>query len=195
MTQISNTAFPKAAEFTPTSIAGLFRFRFNTRFQDERGVFVKPLHLDFLKQHGIQFECRESFISYSKQSVLRGMHFQIPPHGHDKIVSCVDGEIFDVVVDLRQNSKTFGKFEAFTLKGESGDALFIPEGCAHGFQSVSKDGTWVAYYTSREHHADSDKGILWSSVPAEWPIIGPIVNARDSAFPPLEAMKDAKYFK
>lgn len=184
------------SEFKPTSIPGLFQFRINTRFQDERGVFVKPLHLDFLKQNSIGFECRESFISYSKHSVVRGMHFQIPPHDHDKVVSCLDGEIFDVVVDLRQSSPNYGHAEAFNLRGESGEALFVPSGCAHGFQVTSQQGAWVAYYTSREHHTESDKGILWSSAPVEWPIKNPVINARDGAFPALEyAMKEAKYFK
>jgi dTDP-4-dehydrorhamnose 3,5-epimerase len=172
-------------QFSATLIHGCFLFRLNPRFEDERGVFVKPLHLDFLEQHGVNFECRESFISYSKANVLRGMHFQLPPHDHAKVVSCVDGEIFDAVVDLRPSSPTYRKALSFRLKGESGEALYIPSGCAHGFQVLSPEGAWVAYYTSREHHAASDQGILWSSVPVEWPIDHPIVSARDQEFPKL----------
>lgn len=178
-------------QFSATAIEGCFLFRFNPRFEDERGVFVKPLHLDFLKQHGVEFECRESFISFSKHNVLRGMHFQIPPHDHAKVVSCLDGEIFDVVVDLRPESKTYQKAISFRLKGPSGEALYIPSGCAHGFQVLSKDGAWVAYYTSREHHAESDRGILWSSVPIDWPLDQPVVSGRDQKFP---NMNEGKFF-
>ena len=172
-------------QFSGTTIDGCFLFRLNPRFEDERGVFVKPLHLDFLKNHGVEFECRESFISYSKYNVLRGMHFQTPPHDHAKIVSCLDGEIFDVVVDLRPQSKTYRKALSFRLKGASGEALYVPSGCAHGFQVLSPAGAWVAYYTSREHHAESDRGILWSSIPIEWPQKDPLVSARDQKFPKL----------
>lgn len=172
-------------QFSATSIDGCFLFRLNPRFEDERGVLVKPLHLDFLAQNGVEFECRESFVTYSKTDVLRGMHFQVPPHEHAKIVSCLDGEIFDAVVDLRPSSPTYQKALSFRLKGTSGEALYIPAGCAHGFQVLSEQGAWVAYYTSREHHPASDQGILWSSVPVEWPVAQPIVSERDRKFPKL----------
>jgi dTDP-4-dehydrorhamnose 3,5-epimerase len=174
-----------------TPIPGCFRFKINPRFQDTRGFFVKPLHKDFLKTQGIEFECRESFISFSKHTVLRGMHFQIPPFDHDKIVSCIDGEIFDVVVDLRPGSPTDGLALSFKLSGESGEALFIPRGCAHGFQVLTEKGAWVAYYTSREYHPASDQGIHWKSVPIEWPLTHPIVSDRDEAF---AKFGEVKYF-
>lgn len=169
--------------FVETSISGLFRFKVAPRFEDERGVLIKPLQLDQLKQKGIDFECRESFTTFSKWNVLRGMHFQSPPHDHAKIVSCIEGEIFDVVVDLRQKSATYGKAEAFQLSGENAEALYIPNGCAHGFQVVSLDGAWMTYFTSKEHVPEADHGILWSSVPIAWPDKNPIVSTRDQGFP------------
>lgn len=172
-------------QFAGTSIDGCYLFRLNARHEDARGTFVKPLRLDFLESHGVRFECRESFVSWSKPGVLRGMHFQVPPHDHAKIVSCIEGEIFDVVVDLRPSSPTYREALSFRLKGASGEALYIPPGCAHGFQVLGDGGAWVAYYTSREHHPESDRGILWSSVPVQWPVAEPIVSERDAAFPML----------
>ena len=171
--------------FSNTSIEGCYLFLLKPRFEDERGLFSKPLHLDLMKKNGIEFECRESFISYSKKNVLRGMHFQVPPHDHAKVVSCVDGEVFDVVMDLRRESKTFGRALSFRLKGQSGECLYIPPGCAHGFQVMNDSGAWVAYYTSKEHHAESDRGVLWSSVPVTWPLRDPIVSKRDQQFPKI----------
>lgn len=120
------------------------------------------------------------------------MHFHSPPYSHDKIVSCIDGEVFDVIVDLRSTSKTYLKALSFNLKGISGDSLFIPKGCAHGFQVLSQEGAWIAYYTSGEYRPENDLGVHWNSVKINWPLSNPIVSERDEKLP---KMGDGVFFK
>jgi dTDP-4-dehydrorhamnose 3,5-epimerase len=180
------------AFFTHTEIPGLIHFQQNSRFDDERGSFSKPLHLDFLTQHKVDFECRESFISFSKHNVLRGLHFQTPPYAHDKIVSCLDGSVFDVVIDLRVNLPTYGKILTFNLHGSNNESLVIPAGCAHGFKVTSSQGAWMAYFTSKEYAPANDQGVVWSSLDLTWPGDAPVVSSRDQSF---KHWKDADYFK
>jgi dTDP-4-dehydrorhamnose 3,5-epimerase len=179
------------AFFKETEIVGLYQFQINPRFQDERGSFSKPFHVTFLEEHGIKFECKESFLTFSHQNVLRGLHFQSPPHAHDKIVSCFAGSVFDVVVDLRKSSKTYGSVLSFELNENNNEALLIPVGCAHGFKVLSKAGAWMAYYTTKEHAQASDHGVLWSSFSVDWPGGVSIVSPRDAKFPDW---KDVGFF-
>src|ERR1700753_1370829 len=106
---------------------------------DNRGAFVKTFHDTLLKNAGIDFTLRESYFSLSKKDVIRGMHFQLPPHQHSKIVFCPQGAILDVIVDLRKDSATYGHHCATELSGENHKAYFIPEGFAHGFKSLTDD--------------------------------------------------------
>src|SRR6201992_1380776 len=107
--------------------------------QDARGSFVKTFHESTLAAAGIHFTLRESYFSLSKKDVIRGMHFQLPPHQHSKIVFCPQGAILDVIVDLRKDSATYGHHCATELSGENHKAYFIPEGFAHGFKSLTDD--------------------------------------------------------
>jgi len=148
---------------------------------DNRGVFVKTFHDTTLQKAGIDFELKESYFSTSKKDVIRGMHFQLPPHDHAKIVFCPFGAIMDVIVDLRRDSPTYGQHYAAELSAANHKAYYIPEGFAHGFKSLTDDA--ITYYlVSSEYHQPSDTGILYNSIGYDWGISNPILSPRDLSF-------------
>ena len=150
-------------------------------FPDNRGLFVKTFHDTTLKQQGIDFQLKESYFSISKKDVIRGMHFQLPPHQHAKIVFCPQGAILDVIVDLRKDSPTFGRFQMQELSSENHRAFYIPEGFAHGFKSLT-DNAITYYLVSSEYHKDSDTGIRFDSIGFDWSCSQPIISERDLSF-------------
>lgn len=150
-------------------------------FKDERGFFVKVYHQDLFDENGLQTHFAEEYYSASRGGVLRGLHFQVPPMDHVKIVYCVSGEVLDVVVDLRVGSPTYGSFKAFDLSAEKGNLIYIPKGLAHGFYVLSQSATMV-YKVSTIYSPEHDRGILWSSVGVPWPDDKPVVSQRDSSF-------------
>lgn len=154
-------------------------------FPDERGLFVKTFHEPTLQAAGIGFTLRESYFSLSKKDVIRGLHFQTPPHGHAKIVFCPAGAILDVAVDLRRASPTYGQVFSQELSAENHRALYIPEGFAHGFRALT-DGAMTYYLVSSAHSKDHDAGIRWDSIPFDWGMREPVLSARDAAFPALQ---------
>jgi dTDP-4-dehydrorhamnose 3,5-epimerase len=113
------------------------------------------------------------------------MHFQTPPHDHVKVVYCVHGEVFDVVVDLRQGSPTYQQSVIVNLSAEKANMIYIPRGMAHGFCAQSEIATLV-YKVETIHNADHDAGILWSSVGVQWPVSEPVVSERDRSFVDLK---------
>lgn len=150
-------------------------------FSDHRGSFVKTFHDTALSAGGIDFTLKESYFSVSGQDVIRGMHFQVPPHQHSKIVFCPAGAILDVIIDLRRNSPTYGRHHAEILSGENHLACYIPEGFAHGFKALTADA--ITYYlVSSEHAPASDAGIRWDSFGYDWACPAPVMSARDQAF-------------
>lgn len=153
-------------------------------FRDERGSFIKTFTSDFFVTNHLETNFVEQYYSISHQGVLRGLHFQIPPHDHAKLVYAISGRVMDVVVDLRKGSPSYGKFEMFELDGDTGTMIYIPRGLAHGFCVLSKTATLVYNVTSCYSPQD-DKGILWDSASIPWPISKPILSNRDLGFPPL----------
>lgn len=153
-------------------------------FYDERGVFVKTFHELTFKEWGLETNFRESFYSESRRNVIRGMHFQLPPHDHAKLVYVPAGKILDVVVDIRRNSSTYGDFLAVELSGENRRLVYIPAGFAHGFAGLS-ESSLVIYSTTTVHHPEADSGIRWDSFGCDWGIADPIVSPRDRAFKKL----------
>ncbi len=154
-------------------------------FPDERGIFVKPFHDTTLREAGIHFLLKESYYSLSRKDVIRGMHFQLPPHQHAKIVFCPKGAILDVIVDLRKDSPTFGQFHAEELSEANHRAYYIPEGFAHGFKALSDDAM-TFYLVSSEYHRESDTGIRWDSFGFDWNSAEAIISERDRSFPALK---------
>jgi dTDP-4-dehydrorhamnose 3,5-epimerase len=154
-------------------------------FEDQRGSFVKTYHERLFDELGIPFKPREEFFSVSHKNVVRGMHFQLSPAAHDKLVYCPAGRVLDVVVDLRKSSTTFGKTMSRELSAANRQMLFIPVGFAHGFLAL-EDNTMMVYQTSTVHSPEHDAGILWNSFGFQWPVKDPILSDRDRAFPALK---------
>lgn len=154
-------------------------------FQDHRGKFVKPFHYEDLKKAGIDLEITEEYYSVSRKNVLRGLHFQTPPKSTAKLVTCVKGQIFDAVVDLRKQSNTYGKVFSIELSEENNRLLYIPEGLAHGFCSLD-DHSLMLYMCSEMYAPDNDTGIHWKSAGIEWPIKNPVVSDKDEQLVPLK---------
>ncbi len=155
---------------------------------DERGTFVKTLHGPTLVEAGLESEFPESFYSTSKHGVLRGMHFQRPPHDHAKLVHVVAGEVLDAVIDLRREGGHYGQAITVSLQAGTPQLLYIPRGCAHGFCTVSEEATML-YFTSTPHAPESDAGIRWDSAGSDWPGTEHTVSERDAALPALSAFE------
>lgn len=170
-------------EVTPGRIAGVCRLRPAAK-HDRRGHFIKFMQEDVFAAHGLPTRFAEQYFSVSARNVLRGLHFQTPPHEHYKLVTCIAGKIFDVVVDLRKGSKTCGQHESFELDGTNGDSVFVPVGCAHGFH-VRSDSATVLYNVSTLHAPAHDTGIRWDSAGIAWPSDKPVVSERDANFSSL----------
>ena len=157
-------------------------------FTDDRGLFVKTFHDTTLLRAGIDFKLKESYFSISRKDVIRGMHFQLPPHGHSKIVFCPKGAILDVIVDLRKDSPTYGRYHAEELSEDNHHAYFIPEGFAHGFKALT-EGAMTYYLVSSEYEKESDTGVRWDSLGFDWQCKAPIMSARDQSFGALSAFQ------
>lgn len=148
---------------------------------DARGVFVKTFHNSTLQENGIDFKLMESFYSISKKDVIRGMHFQHPPYHHAKIVFCTHGAIMDVALDIRKGSPTYGMYVTAELSLDNKRALYIPQGFAHGFRTLTDDAL-TFYFVSSENKKEADDGLLYNSFGLDWGIAEPIMSVRDLSF-------------
>jgi dTDP-4-dehydrorhamnose 3,5-epimerase len=173
------------ANLISTSLRGCYQIRHNAP-KDSRGFFVKIFNADFFERNNLNYQWEEQFISHSIQNTIRGMHFQRPPFDQKKLIYCVDGEILDVILDLRKSSKTYGKYFCTYLRSHENNSIYIEEGLAHGFCTLSKSAT-VMYLVSKIYSQDHDMGVLWNSFGLNWPTKNPIISARDFGFPPLDA--------
>jgi dTDP-4-dehydrorhamnose 3,5-epimerase len=162
--------------------------------KDKRGTFVKIFHDHSFKEKDLETNFPEEYYSFSHQRVLRGLHFQRPPAHCVKLVSCLFGEIFDVVVDLRKGSPTFLRHETFLLSAAKANLLCIPTGLAHGFY-VQSDSAIVLYKVSTLYSPTHDTGILWNSAGIPWPDTSPIISERDLSFSSLKNFKTPFTFK
>ena len=169
-------------EILPTSIDGVKLLKSKAHL-DARGSFLKTFHAGFFAANGMDFTPREQFFSVSKKHVLRGLHFQLPPSDHAKLVFCASGRILDLVVDLRRCGN-FGRVHSCELGARGSELLYIPKGCAHGFLALEENST-VFYLTDSEHDPGRDAGILWNSIGFDWGISDPVLSPRDAAFPLL----------
>lgn len=151
---------------------------------DSRGRFVKPFHAELFEAGGLRSDYREQYFSDSVHGVVRGLHFQVPPMDHAKLVYCVSGTVFDVFLDIRRGSPTFGEHRSLTLAAETGNAIYLPAGIAHGFTPLSESATLV-YNVTSVYSPSHDRGIAWDSAGITWPVESPIVSRRDSEHPTL----------
>jgi len=151
---------------------------------DPRGSFVKIFSSDEASTLPVEGSVREAYYTISKKNVIRGMHFQVPPHAHSKYVHCIEGEILDVVLDIRSSSPTFGQWDVTLLSSTNRYQLYIPPGIAHGFRTLSEKAI-VLYMTSSVYNREADLGIRWDSFGFHWACSSPILSDRDRAFPAL----------
>jgi len=152
---------------------------------DDRGSFVKTYHEPTWQANELRTDWIEEYYSVSHKNVLRGLHFQLPPMEHAKVVLCGFGSVFDVVVDIRRGSSTYGLAYSRILDATSPVLMYIPVGMAHGFLALT-EGAVVSYRVTSVYSADNDAGILWSSAGVVWPNMQPIISDRDAGFPSLD---------
>ena len=147
-------------------------------FADNRGQFSKPFYGDILDDEfgGIS----EVMYSKSIKNTVRGLHFQLPPYDVHKLIHCLDGEIDDVFVDLRMNSKSYGVYESIKLTSSNPISLFVPKGFGHGFSVLSEKAT-ILYVQSGPFNKDNDTGILYDSIGYDWKIDTPILSEKDKS--------------
>ena len=164
----------------PTGLEGCLELRLKP-FRDARGLFLKTYHEAGFRDLGLCTDWKEEFISTSAKGVLRGMHFQVPPHQHAKLVLCLAGRVLDVALDLRAGSPSFGKFAAVELSPEAANGMYVPEGFAHGFLAL-EDGSTMHYKVSSMHSPFHDRGLRWDSFGFLWPVAAPTLSPRDANF-------------
>lgn len=156
--------------------------------RDERGFFMESFNSrNFARATGLEVDFVQDNHSYSRGVVLRGLHYQLPPHAQGKLVRVLVGEIFDVVVDIRRNSPSFSRWSGINLSAENKRQLWIPQGFAHGFLTLSEH-TEIFYKTTDYYAADCDCSFSWNdpALAIDWPLRGtPNISAKDAAAPSL----------
>ena len=169
--------------FIPTPIAGAYVVELEL-IEDERGFFARSYCREEFLAHGLDLNLPQCNISYNKtKGTLRGMHYQALPYAEAKLVRCTQGAIYDVIVDLRPESATFKHWHSVELTAMQRNALYIPEGLAHGFQTL-EDNSEVFYQMCQSYHRESVKGVRWDD-PAfaiTWPLSQPIISERDCSY-------------
>ena len=177
-----------ALEVKKFDIEGLFLVKSDV-YKDDRGYFMEAHKESAFAEFGLPAFVQDN-ISFSKKGVLRGLHFQIPPKAQGKLVRCLEGRIWDIAVDIRESSSTYGKWQGVELAATTGEAFFIPEGFAHGFVVLSEIAL-VLYKTTAEYAPEAEKGIVWNDpdLKIEWPVKNPILSERDAGFLKLKDLK------
>ena len=154
------------------------------KLEDERGFFSRSWDRNEFKEQGLNHNLVQCNISFSKKrGTLRGMHFQKKPFEETKLVRCTRGKIFDVIIDLRAESNTYKKWIGVELKSDDFKMLYIPEGFAHGFQTL-EDNTEVFYQVSNWFSPEHERGIRWDDkeLDIKWPINNPIISKKDLSY-------------
>ena len=172
---------------TPIDIHGVLLLEPSV-ISDHRGCFLETYHEQRYRDAGITEQFVQDNCSRSVQNTMRGLHFQ-EPHGQGKLVMALEGTVYDVVVDIRKGSPTFGKWYGVELSGKNLHQLYIPPGCAHGFCVMSETATFLykctAYYSPRD-----ERGIVWNdpALRIHWPISEPILSPKDQAYRTIKEM-------
>ncbi len=174
--------------FYKSSLDGLLLIE-PTVFEDERGFFLESYNKTDFSAAGITENFIQDNHSYSKKGILRGLHYNLGA-GSAKFVKCIEGNIFDVAVDVRIGSATFGQWESVMLSGDNKNALYLPPGFAHGF-CVIGESAHVVYKTDKYFDPALDGGIRWNDpeIGIQWPLDNPIVSKRDDSLPFLKNIK------
>ena len=160
-------------------------------FSDDRGFFLETYKYEDFSENGIEERFIQDNHSKSvKKGVLRGLHFQTNPMAQSKLVRVIEGSIFDVAVDIRKDSATYGKWVGVTLSADNKNMLYVPRGFAHGFCTL-EDNTEVIYKCTNVYSQEHDNGIIWNdeNISIEWPCKDPILSDKDKKWPGLKEVK------
>ena len=169
---------------TSTALEGV-RILEPSIFSDERGYFCETYNQSTLKALGIAAHFVQDNESLSHHGVVRGLHFQKPPFAQAKLIRVLEGEILDVVLDIRLSSPTFGRSTSVVLSSDNHLQLFVPKGFAHGFRSL-RDGSVVNYAQTSCYSREHDAGVAYDSIGFDWGVDKPVVSGRDTTFPRLD---------
>jgi dTDP-4-dehydrorhamnose 3,5-epimerase len=173
--------------FKETKLKGAYVVEINP-IGDERGFFARSFCTKEFKEYGLNPNIAQCNISYNeKKGTLRGMHYHVAPHEEVKLVRCTMGAIYDVIIDLRQDSPTFKQWIAVELTKENHQMLYVPEGFAHGFQTL-EDRSEVFYQMSEFHHPEWARGVRWNDPTFRifWPVNVGIISIGDQQYPDFE---------
>jgi dTDP-4-dehydrorhamnose 3,5-epimerase len=168
----------------PLPVAGAFVLEIEPA-HDERGFFARIFSTDEFAHHGLVTSFVQSGIAFNpRRGTLRGMHFQLAPHGEVKLIRCTAGAVYDVIVDLRSDSPTLRQWTSVELSADNHRSLYVPEGFAHGYITLT-DNAELVYQMSAPYHAHSARGIRWndSAFGIEWPLEPLVISPRDAAYP------------
>jgi dTDP-4-dehydrorhamnose 3,5-epimerase len=171
-------------QFTETEIRGAFILDAE-QIADERGFFARSWARDEFEAHGLNPHLAQCNLSYNhRKGTVRGMHWQAAPHAETKLVRCTQGGIYDVVVDLRADSPTYLRWIGAELTAENRRALYIPEGCGHGFQTLA-DATEVLYMITEYYTPAAARGMRWNdpAITVTWPLAVTVISERDAQYP------------
>lgn len=169
-------------EYRQSKIQGVFEL-FIKVFADNRGNVVKTFHKESYIELGLDCDFGESLITNNfQQGIIRGFHFQRPPYCQAKTLYCVKGSIFDVIIDLRVGSPTYGKTENFELGEDKHNILYLPQGVANCYL-ITMDNTIISYNLTSTYMPEYDGGIKWDSVGVDFPITNPMISEKDANLP------------
>lgn len=175
----------------PRRLAGTFEIIF-APLRDERGCFMRWYDQETFARAGLPTQWVQANESASKRHVVRGLHFQRPPHAEAKLVRAISGSVFDVFVDLRRGSATYGEWDAVELSVQARNAVLIPRGFAHGFCALSDEAV-VSYLVDNAYAPHAEGGLAWDdpALAIAWPLAGatPIVSTKDRAWPHLAGLE------
>jgi dTDP-4-dehydrorhamnose 3,5-epimerase len=176
----------------PTGLPGLLLIE-PRLLRDERGHFLESWSRERYAAHGIPADFAQDNVSRSARGVVRGLHLQSPPHAQGKLVSVLEGEVFDVAVDARVGSPSFGRWAGFTLSAENGRQLFIPEGFAHGFMVTSAEAVFH-YKCTRLYAPQAELTVRWDdpALAIDWPALTPLLCDRDRLAPRLDELPEER---
>jgi dTDP-4-dehydrorhamnose 3,5-epimerase len=171
--------------FHQLKLAGAYRIDLEPR-EDERGFFARAWCQKEFAEHGLETRIVQSNLSYNRyKGTLRGMHYQAPPHEEVKLVRCIRGSIFDVIIDLRPDSPTYLQWVGVELTAANRQMLYVPRGFAHGFQTL-EDDTEVFYHVSEFYHPQAERGVRWNDprFGIAWPAVEKrIISTKDQSWP------------
>ena len=170
-------------KFIKTNLNGVYLIE-TEKSEDERGFFARTFDSKFFEENALVSRFIQSNISYNiKKGTIRGLHYQLPPYAETKLITCINGKIFDVLLDLRSDSKTYKKWQSFELDSKNYSSIYIPEGIAHGFQTL-RDNCVIYYQISQVYKPEFSRGIRWNDkfFDITWPLSPTIISKKDLSY-------------